>query len=390
MADDALPQTIPPEVRTLSWVSFFADVSSEMIYPAIPLFVVGVLMAPARVLGVIEGVAEGLVSVMKGWAGWHSDKMGRRLPYVHWGYGLAAIGKPLMGLATAWPMVLVARGVDRFGKGIRGSARDAMIADVVDDRIAGRAFGFHRAMDTSGALVGVLIGTFLISMLQPNLRLVFYIATIPAVIAVAITFVLREHAPKPHPAEAAPPGDEPFSKSFYGALVVMSIFAIANSSDAFLLLRAKDLGFSHTEVALSYALFTFVYAILSYPLGALSDRVGRVPVLAAGWVAYALVYLGFASLGSSAVWPLMAIYGAYMSATDGVGKSLVSKVSPKSRKGAAMGVFGMVVGLCTLVGSVLAGVVWDSVGHAAPFYIGAALAAVSVAALGVYAKIEHA
>lgn len=384
-----MAKPLPGTVRTLSWVSFLADVASDMVYPILPLFIVGVLKAPAQVLGFTEGLADALVSLMKGWSGWHSDRTGRRLPYIRWGYGLAALAKPLVGLATAWPLVTFARSLDRFGKGLRGSARDAMIADAVDSSDAGRAFGYHRAMDSAGAVLGTLFGFLLVRSLEGQYRTMFLIAAVPGFLALALTFLLRE--PRKQEAEVVPlapqlspetdasalPSQEPLPKGYYRVLVLLSIFALGNSSDTFLLLRANDVGVAPAYVMLLYTLFNITYAGLSYPFGHLSDRIGRVPVLIGGWVLYALVYAGFALANAQSVWLLMPVYGLYLAATDGVGKSLIARNSPQGRRGASIGLLTMVTGFVSLAASFLAGWLWDNVSHAAPFWFGSGVALVT-------------
>ncbi len=369
---------IPRPVRVLSWVSFFADISSEMVYPVIPLFIVGVLKAPAMALGVTEGFAEALVSFVKGWSGWHSDRMGKRLPYVRWGYGLSAAAKPALALATMWPMVTAARGLDRFGKGIRGSARDALIADATTPANAGRSFGYHRMLDTAGAVIGVLLGYGLLVLLPHNLKLIFIIAAVPGFLALGVTYFMKD---KPKAIELSKESDSRFKPSpvFLRALGVMTVFALANSSDTFMLLRVHDTYSGYGMVALAYALQTFVYAAFSFPLGVLSDRVGRMPLLVGGWLIYAGVYFGFGYLPGSAVWPLMGFYGIFLAANDGVGKALVADVAPTNSRGTAMGVFYMITGVATLLSGIAAGELWDHVGHEAPFLFGGVMALVAVA-----------
>jgi MFS family permease len=274
---------LPDGVVKLGWISFFTDVASEMIYPVVPLFLTAALGAPVVILGAIEGIAEAIVSVMKGVSGWHCDKMGRRVPYIRWGYGMGAVSKPLMALAFSWPMVFFARSVDRLGKGLRTTARDALIADSVDPSQGGRAYGFHRMMDTAGALIGVLIATGLLALMPGQYRTIFLIAGLPGLAAVWLTFTLREAAA---PAQDTPldiegcaqTPDTPWDglpKAFWMTLGLLMLFAFANSSDTFLILRARDLGLSDVQTILAYTLFNLVYALSSYPLGILSDRFGR-------------------------------------------------------------------------------------------------------------------
>lgn len=368
----------------LGWISFFADVSSEMAYPALPLFMNNVLKAPVAAIGLVEGVAEALVSIMKGLSGIHSDRTGRRTPYLRWGYGLSALGKPMIALAHAWPMVMVARVTDRLGKGVRTTARDALIADTVEAARRGEAFGLHRAMDTAGALVGVGLALVLLSWTPEGYRLLFLLAAIPGAISVALTFRLSEATPQgPERAETekapAPVSLRELPRGYWRALGLACVFALGNSSDTFLLLRAQDLGFSAAAAIGAYALYNVTYALLSRPMGVLSDRLGRWRVLGAGWLVYAGVYVGFALLGPHAVWPLFAVYGVYMGFTGGVGKALVADHAPPGSRGTALGFFYLTMGFATLVSSVVAGILWDQIGPAAPFWFGATCALAAAA-----------
>lgn len=371
-------------VWQLGWISFFADVSSEMAYPALPLFMNNVLKAPVAAIGLVEGVAEALVSIMKGLSGIHSDRTGRRTPYLRWGYGLSALGKPMIALAHAWPMVMVARVTDRLGKGVRTTARDALIADTVEAARRGEAFGLHRAMDTAGALVGVGLALVLLSWMPEGYRLLFLLAAIPGAISVALTFRLSEASPQgPERAETekapAPVSLRELPRGYWRALGLACVFALGNSSDTFLLLRAQDLGFSAAAAIGAYALYNVTYALLSRPMGVLSDRLGRWRVLGAGWLVYAGVYVGFALLGPHAVWPLFAVYGVYMGFTGGVGKALVADHAPPGSRGTALGFFYLTMGFATLVSSVVAGILWDQIGAAAPFWFGATCALAAAA-----------
>lgn len=395
-----MPQQLPKSVRRLGWISFFTDFASEMVYPIVPLFLVSALGAPVVVLGLIEGVAEALVSVMKGLSGWHSDKAGRRVPYIRAGYGLAALSKPLMALAFSWPMVFLSRALDRLGKGLRTTARDAMIADAVDCKITGRAFGFHRMMDTGGAIVGVLAALLLLQLLPGEYRLIFLIAGVPGLAAIWLSFRLRdlqraddpgrncpapEHMPQPNVAAAAQAGPMGFSRAYWLTLGLLTLFAFANSSDTLLLLRARNLGWDDSHVILGYLFFNLTYALSSYPLGILSDRIGRWRVLIAGWALYSAVYFGFSVSDGGSIWWLFPLYGLSMGLTEGVGKALISAHVPVLRKGTALGVFHMSLGFTALASSVVAGLLWDHIGPSAPFRLGGVVALVAVLAAVVLA-----
>lgn len=362
-----------PNVVRLGLVSFFADVASEMLYPLTPIFLSSVLGAPASVIGLIEGIAEATASLLKVVAGRWSDRSGRRRPFLLFGYTLSALSKPLLALATGWPMVLGARVADRFGKGMRSSPRDALLADSVAPDMRGRAFGWHRAMDTMGAVVGPLLALLLISMTNDNLRLIFILAVIPGLLGAFLVLFVKEQRRAPSPAQAPKAAWASLPRPFRLYLLAWGIFALANSSDVFLILRAQSIGFTPTLVVLSYALYNVTYAGASPFLGQLSDRLGRKWVLVGGLLVFAAVYLGFAFIGFSwEVWLLFAVYGFYVAATDGVGKALAVDLVPAEIRGGALGLLGTVSGLATLVASTLAGYLWSAVGPWATFVYGAA------------------
>lgn len=373
-----MPGSIPPRVVKLGWISLFADVSSEMAYPVLPLFLAHTLKAPALAMGLVEGISEALVSFMKGWSGWHSDRKGRRLPYVQTGYFCSALGKPLLALAFAWPIVLVGRVLDRFGKGLRGPARNALLVESVEPSMYGKAFGFHGAMDTAGALIGVMIAMALLALLPGQYRLIFVLAFIPGLIAWFLTLRLGEAKPAPivgqeHevPAERAPIR---FSPAFWRAVALCLVFGLGNSSNTFLLLRAKELGYSDFLVTLAYAVYNVSFVLISYPAGRLSDRVGRWPLMGGAWMVYAATYLGFAFATAAWIWPLFALYGCFDGITRGVGSALVADCAPKDGMGSAMGVFAMLSGVATLLASLLTGILWDRVSAQTAFLTCAGLA----------------
>lgn len=376
-AEPGMIAGVTRNVFLLSVTSFFADVSGEMVYPLIPIFLTTVLGAPVAVVGLIEGLAESTASLVKIFSGWWSDKVGRRLPLVVAGYGMAAVGKLLLAVAIGWPMVLFARFVDRFGKGMRGSPRDALIAESTPADQRGRAFGFHRTLDTAGAVLGPLLGLLLVALLSNRLRLVFALAVIPGILSVvALTRVRESRTAKPVAGTPAPSFSwRGFDRRLTVFLVATLVFSLGNSSDVFLILRAKNLGLSTTAVVLAYVLYNFVYMGASLPAGILSDRRGRRVVFVAGLVIFALVYTGFA-LANQAwfVWPLFAVYGLYIALTDGVGKALITDLAPGDRRATALGVYGMLTGVAALLASVAAGLLWERVGVEAPFIVGAVAA----------------
>ncbi len=379
---------LSPEVKRLGWVSFFTDISSEMLYAVTPIFLTTVLGASAGVIGIIEGIAEATASILKGLSGWYSDRIRNRKGFVLAGYALSAVSKPLIAIAGSWLFVLFARFLDRFGKGIRSSARDALIADLTPKELRGRAFGLHRAMDTAGALLGVAISLYIIETygntgkLQILLRNLYWLAFIPAAIGVAFIFFVRE----PGIAKAAEPRKlkltgAKFGKRYWLIVTIASIGYLGFSSDAFLILKAKDIGLSLTNVLLAYLAYNACYTLASYPIGKLSDKIRMEYLLSAGLLIYAIVYLGMASVESRlAVIALFVVYGFYAAMTEGVVRALIANVVSSDVKATALGIFNMITGLLALTASLLAGWLWDNVSSDAPFYLGALFAA--LAALG--------
>ena len=378
---------ITRNVFVLSLVSLCTDISSEMIYPLVPLFLTGALGAPATVLGLIEGLGEATANVLKLVSGRFTDRQGRHRAWVFAGYGLSALAKPMLALAAVWPLVLLARLVDRVGKGTRTTPRDALIAASSDPATRGRAFGFHRSMDTAGAVIGPLAGVGLLAVTAHNYRLIFLLATVPAVIGVSL--IGRVHAPRRAQAQATAIGETPVPFSYRRApaeyrrfIVIGLLFALGNSSDAFLILRAHSLGLGALAVVLAYAVYNVVYAATGWPAGILSDRLGRRDVLVAGYLLFALVYggLGLAT-GALMVWPLFALYGLYIALTEGVTKAYLSDLVPEEQRGGALGLYAAATGLVALASSLLAGLLWDHVAPAAPFDLGGVTALLAAAAL---------
>ena len=367
---------ISRNVFLLGLVSLLTDASTEMIYPLVPLFLTTTLRAPGSVLGVIEGLAEATASILKGVSGWWSDRIGLRRPLVLAGYSLAAISKPLLALAAVWPLVLAARLLDRFGKGVRGTPRDALIADSADPALRGRAFGFHRSVDQTGAVVGPLLALPLLALFQRNFRSVFLVSFVPAVLGVAGLLLLRETGARRTAAASAPAFRlREMSPVYRRFLAIMLLFTLGNSSDVFLILRARQLGLGPTTVVLLFAALNLTYVISAYPAGALSDRIGRRRVMVAGLAVFALVYLGFFLTRSAAsVWVLFPIYGLYHGLTDGTSRAFIADLVPADRRATAMGLYAMATGLATFAASAIAGLLWDYAGPPAPFLLGAACA----------------
>ena len=377
---------VSKNVFVLGLVSFFNDVASEMIYPLVPIFLTSVLAAPVAIVGLTEGFAESTASLLKVISGWLSDKWQKRKPLVVFGYSLSAISKILLGLASSWPFVLVARFIDRFGKGTRTSARDALITESSESTARGRAFGFHRAFDTLGAVLGPLIALLAIHFLGNKFRLIFLLAFIPAFIGVLLlVFFVKER--KKETDSYSSTGKTPpafhfnwhdLNPSFKIFLLISLIFSLGNSSDAFLILRAQNLGLSLTLVVLVYVLFNLTYSLLSTPAGIISDKIGPKKVLLAGFLLFSAVYLSFGLAHSSLfLWFLFPIYGIYMALTEGVGKAYISNLVPQEKAGTAFGVYQTTVGLTTFFASFVAGLLWTYVGVSAPFVYGSLMATIS-------------
>ena len=362
---------LSPNVIRLGLISFFADVSSEMLYPLVPIFLTVVLGAPVAAVGFIEGVAESIASLLKTVSGRMSDLSGRRRPYITAGYTASAIAKPLLALAGGWPLVLLARAVDRFGKGLRSSPRDALIADSASAQCRGKAFGWHRGMDTLGAVVGPILALALVSLTHDNLRLIFVLAFIPGIIGAGLTLAVRERRHQV-PVDGAGIRYWALPGAFRSYLIAWGIFAIANSSDVFLILKAKQVGYATTMVIVLYVLYNVVYALASPVLGSLSDRLGRKKVLVGGLIVFALVYLGFALASHPwQLWVLFAVYGLYIAATEGVGKAFAVDLVPSGIRASAVGALGTVTGIAALVASSVAGLLWSTLGPWAAFGYGA-------------------
>ena len=399
--------------------SLLTDISTEMVYPLVPLYL-SILGAPPSALGLIEGLAESTASILKVFSGWFSDRIGRRKPVAVAGYTGSIAGKLLLYASTGWGLVFAGRMVDRLGKGLRTAPRDALIADSTGKGMRGRAFGLHRALDTLGAAIGVVIAILLVTNIGPHLTRsgylrIFLVSLIPAGLGVLVLLLARERAAGRSVAgvsatrapEAGASAQEAggVSRRYRASrrcaasearplrmfralpvrlrwfLIVVGLFALGNSSNMFLLLRARDIGFSVVAVLSLYLLYNGVHGLLSYPAGRLADRIGKKRLLVAGYVIYGLVYVGFAfSPRVELIWVLFGVYGVYSALTEGLEKALVADVAPDEHRGAFIGLHATLVGIGLLPASLLAGALWSLWGPTAPFWFGGALGL--MAALG--------
>lgn len=356
----------------LGITSLLTDISSEMIYPILPVYLVTQLGAGPEILGLIEGIAESLSSLLKVFSGYFSDKTGSRKPLTILGYANSALGKLILYVSFSWWFVLAARIVDRFGKGVRTAPRDALIAESAHDKKRGAAFGLHRAMDTLGATVGVLIAYLLITRYHGSFKTIFFISLIPAILGVSVLFLVKEKKEQIR-------GSAKKLRFRWGVLdkrlklflIFTFIFALGNSSNQFLLLRAKDLGSPLAQVILFYLVYNIVFGLVTYPASRLSDRIGRRKLLVLGYLFYGLVYLWFGLNNSiSSLWFMFAVYGLYTAFTEGVEKALVADIAPGELRATAIGLHATLVGIGLLPASLLAGMLWKFLGPAWAFYFG--------------------
>jgi MFS family permease len=391
--------SLPRNVWVVTLTSFLTDISSEMLTNLLPLFLFNVLGAKTNVIGLIEGTAETTASVLKVFSGWLSDRLGQRKWLAVGGYALSAFSKPFLFFANSWGWVLGVRFGDRLGKGLRTAPRDALVADSIDEKQRGLAFGLHRAGDTAGAVVGLLVALGVVWFVQradltlerSTFHTLVLFSIIPAALAViGLALGARE---TPIPAERRAARAPSFSLAAFDArfkffLFIVVLFTLGNSSDAFLILRAQAAGLPVLGVLGMMITFNAVYTLVSGPAGALSDRVGRRRLIVGGWAVYGLIYLGFArvTVGWQA-WALMAVYGIYYGLTEGVAKALVADLVPAEKRGTAYGLFNAAIGLTAFPASFIAGILWQGAfgwngfGPGAPFYFGAVMALLACALL---------
>ena len=390
---------LPRNIWAVSFTSFFMDISSEMVINLIPLFLSNVLGIKTNIIGLIEGVAESTASILKLFSGWLSDKLRARKWLAVAGYGISALAKPFFYFASSWGWVAGVRWADRVGKGIRTAPRDALVADSISEEQRGLAFGFHRAADTAGAMVGLLIAFGLVWAAQASavalgldtFRLIVLVSLIPAALAVlALVIGVKDVKAK---GSANPPrfAFRSLGKQFMIFMLIVGLFDLGNSSDAFLILRAQERGMSVLGILGMLAVFNLIYTLVSTPAGKLSDRIDRRKIIIGGWAVYALVYLGFGLVSSAwQVWALYIIYGLYYGMAYGTAKALVADLVPAELRGTAYGTYNAVLGIIDFPASLIAGILWQGAGGwqgfgpSAPFLFGAALAGLAAVMLAVW------
>ncbi|WP_277668892.1 MFS transporter [Caproiciproducens galactitolivorans] len=379
-------------VRTLGWVAFFGGFGQDMIQPILPVFYSSVLGMSKEMIGLVEGSLTTIVSIFKILSGFLSDKLKKRKAIVFIGYLLSAVSRFLFGFAsTAW-QAFVLRFADGIGKGIKDAPRDALVAQSAKEGEMGFSFGYQRTLDTFGSVVGPLATAGLLWLLAKNImryRIIFYIGgLISAITLLLIVFFVREKS-QPDSPQGSKFNWTLLKGKFLYFLIIMLIFTLGNSSDSYLILRAQNVGVSVIAIPVVYALFNLFYALLSTPAGALSDKIGRVKVMQAGWLIYAIAYVGFALANQAwQIWIIYIFYGFYYATTEGIAKALVAHIVPDNQRGTAYGFFNASLGLMSLPANLIAGFLWDKVAPAATFYFGAACAIISLILLS-FSKLER-
>ncbi|MED4224454.1 MFS transporter [Neobacillus cucumis] len=370
-------------ILVLGIVSLMTDLSSQMIVPVLPLYLTSILHVQVGTLGIIEGIAESTASILKFFSGWLSDRFGKRKWLMVGGYGLSNLIKPFFALSSTWGQVLFIRFADRIGKGIRTSPRDAILADTTTKEERGKAFGFRRSMDTLGAALGPLVTYMILTLWNGSYQTVFWFSAIPGLMAtLLLIFFLKDKRNQKTPPSSVKRLPKISFKGlqprFVWFTLITLLFTIGNFSDAFLILRAKDVGMAAAYIPLTYFAYNIVTSIFSTPFGMISDRIGRRPVLITGYLMFALIYLGFGLVHTvSGIWVLFFVYGVYYATTEGIQKAYVSDMVPEGQRGMALGTFNALTGIAVLPASVMAGFLWQSFGAFTAFGVSSILAIIS-------------
>jgi len=366
----------------LAFASFFADISTEMLYPVLPVLLTQTLRANGSIVGLIDGFAQATQNIVQGFSGALSDKLRKRKSVALVGYFLAALGKPLMGVSTVWQGVLAARLLDRFGTGVRSAPRDALIASSVEGNERGRAFGLEGVGDNAGAFIGPLLAVFLLYSFGIDIRTIFYVALVPGLLAFMMVLFVSERSTSVAAKSKIDTALGRFPKQYWNYLLATALFGIGNSSNAFLILRTQDTGASLEITILIYAAFNLVAAVISYPAGVLSDRWGGRTMLLVSYAIFFVAYLGFAvTKNVYLIGILFIVYGLYQGIFRTVGKAMASDLVPEQVRASGIGWYSSTVGILQLISSVVAGLLWDHVGHVAVFYFGAMFAVVGTIGL---------
>ena len=378
----------------LGLVSFFSDISSEMVYPIIPLYLTNAFGATPMMIGIIEGIADSLASLLKVFSGYITDKWGRKKPVAFVGYSAGLVYKAGLLFAGSWGRVLGARVIDRIGKGIRTAPRDVMVSESADNGHIGKAFGIHKALDMAGSAIGIFISFLLLKNASENIayKELFAISIIPAALGLLMFFFIKEK--KTHSDVIK---REPFWQNMKKLdsqlklyLIVVFIFTLGNSSNTFLLLRAKSVGFDDTSVILLYFIFNLTASIFSIPLGRLSDKIGRKKLLVTGYIIFSIVYIGFAFASSQAVIiAIFVLYGIYTAMITGVERAFITEIAPKELKGTMLGIHSTIVGIALLPASIIAGLLWDSYGAPSTFVFGSSMSLLAALILLIFMKNRH-
>lgn len=394
-------RSMPRNVLAVSLTSFFMDISSEMVINILPLFLSNVLGVKTNIIGLIEGVAETTSSLLKMFSGWFSDKIGGRKWLAVAGYGISALSKPFFYFANTWGLVAGARWADRVGKGIRTAPRDALVADSIQEEQRGLAFGFHRAADTAGAMLGLMIALLVTWLAQRDsamlsastFKTIVIISIFPAALAVLALAIGVKETIKKKQYELPKFAFKSLGKPFMTFMVIVAIFDLGNSSDAFLVLRAQERGLNILGILGMLITFNLIYTLISTPAGALSDKIGRRRIIVAGWLIYALIYLGFALASTGVhIWLLYAVYGLYYGLAYGTSKAMVADLVPEALRGTAYGTYNGIIGILDLPASLIAGILWQGLGSwqgfgaAAPFYFGAGTALLAALFMAIWQK----
>jgi MFS family permease len=385
-------RSLPRNVWAVSFTSFFMDISSEMVINILPLFLSNVLGVKTNIIGIIEGAAEATASILKLFSGWLSDQLKARKWLAVTGYAISALSKPFFYFANSWEAIGAVRWADRVGKGVRTSPRDALVADSVDEETRGLAFGFHRAADTAGAVIGLLIALAAVWLAQSNnldltahtFRTVVLISLVPAILAVLALAIGSRDVPVKGARKLPRFAFRSLGRPFVTFMIIVSIFDLGNSSDAFLVLRAQERGLNVVGVLGMLVTFNLVYTLVSTPAGSLSDRIGRRKLIVGGWLVYAAIYYGFAlAQNGLQVWVLYTIYGIYYGMAFGTANAMIADLVPEDLRGTAYGTYNAILGILDFPASVIAGILWQGVlswsgfGPAAPFFFGATLALIA-------------